>query len=96
VLKIDTLIVTNTVSIHDSFVTKKVDTLFIQNDKGWTKIIRNHDTLYVDQYIKGDTIRFIKTIKVPQIIYKEAEKSNYWLYLVILLVSLFAIYRLVK
>lgn len=96
VLKIDTLIVTKTISIHDSFVTKKIDTLFIKNDKGWTKIIRHYDTIIVDQYIKGDSIRIIETIKIPQIIYKESEKPNYWLYLVLLLVSIYAIYKLIK
>lgn len=96
VVKFDTLIVTKSVSIHDSFVTKKIDTLFIENEKGWTKIIRNYDKIYVDQFIKGDSFTIVKEIKVPQIIYKEAEKSNFWLYIVILVVSLFAIYKLTK
>lgn len=96
VLKIDTLIITKTVNIHDTFVTKKIDTIFIKNDKGWTKIIRHYDTIVVDQYIKGDTIRIVETIKVPQIIYKGEEKPNYWLYLVLLLVCLFIIYKLTK
>lgn len=96
VVKFDTLIVTKSVSIHDSFVTKKVDTLFIENEKGWTKIIRHYDKIYVDQFIKGDSFTIVKEIKVPQIIYKESKKPNYLLYLVLLLVSIYAIYKLIK
>ena len=96
VVKFDTLIVTKSVSIHDSFVTQKIDTLFIENEKGWTKIIRNYDKIYVDQFIKGDSFTIVKEIKVPQIIYKEEKKPNYLLYLVLLLVSIYAIYKLIK
>jgi hypothetical protein len=96
VVKFDTTIITESVEYRDTFVTKSIDTIVITNGKSTTKIIRHHDTIQVDQIIRGDTIVINKEIRVPQVIYTEAKKPNYLLYLVILLIGLFGVYRLIK
>ena len=96
VVKFDTTIITESVEYRDTFVTKSIDTIVINNGKSTTKIIRHHDTIRVDQIIRGDTIVINKEIRVPQVIYTEAKKPNYLLYLVILLIGLFGVYRLIK
>lgn len=96
VIKFDTTIITESVEYRDTFVTKLIDTIIINNGKSTTKIIRHHDTIRVDQIIRGDTIVINKQIRVPQVIYQEAAKPNYLLYGVILLLGIFVIYRLIK
>lgn len=96
VVKFDTTIITESVEYRDTFVTKSIDTIVINNGKSTTKIIRHQDTIRVDQIIRGDTIVINKQIRVPQLIYTEAKKPNYLLYLVILLIGLFGVYRLIK
>lgn len=96
VVKFDTTVITQSVEYRDTFVTKSIDTIVINNGKSTTKIIRHHDTIRVDQIIKGDTIIINKEIRVPQVIYKDAEKSNYLLYGVLLLIGLFAVYKLTR
>ena len=96
VIKFDTTIITESVEYRDTFVTKSIDTIIINNGKSTTKIIRHHDTIRVDQIIRGDTIVINKQIRVPQVIYQEAAKPNYLLYGVILLLGIFVIYRLIK
>ena len=96
VIKFDTTIITESVEYRDTFVTKSIDTIIINNGKSTTKIIRHHDTIRVDQIIKGDTIIINNEIRVPQVIYKDAGKSNYLLYGVLLLIGLFAVYKLTR
>lgn len=96
VIKFDTTIITESVEYRDTFVTKSIDTIIINNGKSTTKIIRHHDTIRVDQIIRGDTIVINKQIRVPQVIYQEPTKPNYLLYGVILLLGIFVIYRLIK
>ena len=94
---IDTLIVTDSVAITDTFVSKTIDTLTIEKDGVKTIVYRNHDVIRIKTVVKPDTIRIQKTISIPQIQYKERVSVPQWIGVVlgtILLIGLlFAIKR---
>lgn len=72
---IDTLFVSDSVTITDTFTTQKVDTITIEKDGVKTIVYRNHDVIRVHTVVKADTIRFTKTIQLPPTIeYKERIK----------------------
>ena len=72
---IDTMLVSDSVSITDTFTTEKVDTITIEKDGVKTIVYRNHDVIRVHTVVKADTIRFTKTIQLPpQIKYTERIK----------------------
>jgi len=72
---IDTLFVTDSVSITDTFTTKTIDTITIEKDGVKTIVYRNHDVIRVHTVVKADTIRYTKTITLPaQIKYTERIK----------------------
>lgn len=63
----DTTFIVEEFPVHDtSYVTKPNDTIEIINEKVYTRIIREHDTLEVYQEVKPDTIVQIKEVRVPQ------------------------------
>jgi hypothetical protein len=68
---IDTIILTDSVTITDTFVTKTIDTLTIEKDGVKTIVYRNHDVIKIKTIVKPDTIRIQKTISIPQVQYKE-------------------------
>ena len=68
---IDTIILTDSVTITDTFVTKTIDTLTIEKDGVKTIVYRNHDVIRIKTIVKPDTIRIQKTISIPQVQYKE-------------------------
>ena len=94
---IDTLIVTDSVTIADTFVSKTIDTLTIEKDGVKTIVYRNHDVIKIKTIVKPDTIRIQKTITIPQVQYKERVSIPQWIGVVlgtILLIGLlFAIKR---
>ena len=72
---IDTLFVSDSVTITDTFTTQKVDTITIEKDGVKTIVYRNHDVIRIKTIVKADTIRFTKTIQLPPTIqYKERIK----------------------
>jgi hypothetical protein len=71
---IDTIILTDSVTITDTFVTKTIDTLTIEKDGVKTIVYRNHDVIRIKTIVKPDTIRIQKTIRVPQVYYEERFK----------------------
>ena len=72
---IDTLFVSDSVTITDTFTTEKVDTLTIEKDGVKTIVYRNHDVIRIKTIVKADTIRYTKTITLPaQIKYTERIK----------------------
>ena len=78
VLKVDTTIITQKESVRDTIVTNLIDTITIENKSIRVDVWRFYDTLSVVAECKPDTIRLVKEIKVPQVVYKE--KQNYgWL-----------------
>ena len=68
---IDTIILTDSVAITDTFVSKTIDTLTIEKDGVKTIVYRNHDVIRIKTIVKPDTIRIQKTITIPQVQYKE-------------------------
>lgn len=72
---IDTMFVSDSVTITDTFTTKSIDTITIEKDGVRTIVYRNHDIIRIKTVVKADTIRFTKTITLPaQIKYKERIK----------------------
>lgn len=94
---IDTLIVTDSVTITDTFVSKTIDTLTIEKDGVKTIVYRNHDVIRIKTIVRPDTIRIQKTITIPQVQYKERVSIPQWIGVVLgtilLLGLLFAIKR---
>jgi hypothetical protein len=83
---IDTLFVTDSVSITDTFTTKTIDTITIEKDGVKTIVYRNHDVIRVHTVVKADTIRYTKTIQLPaQIKYTERVKVPQWIGLTLFL-----------
>lgn len=72
---IDTTIIRDSFAIYDTFVSKTIDTLTIENEGVKTIVYRNHDVIRIKTIVKADTIRYTKTITLPpQIQYKERIK----------------------
>jgi hypothetical protein len=83
---IDTLFVTDSVSITDTFTTKTIDTITIEKDGVKTIVYRNHDVIRVHTVVKADTIKYTKTIQLPaQIKYTERVKVPQWIGLTLFL-----------
>lgn len=65
--KVDTLIIRDSIKIENTYVTKSIDTIVIDNERFNTTIYRYHDTLRLLQVIKGDTVRIETKTVVPVI-----------------------------
>ena len=63
--QVDTLIIRDSVVHTDTFVTKSIDTIEIENEHFKTVVYRYHDTIRVVNTLKGDTIRITKKVVVP-------------------------------
>jgi len=89
---IDTIVVTESHAIHDTFVSTEYDTMVVEDSFVYTQIIRERDVIKVYTKCKGDTIRITKSVNVPQVIYKERTKPweliTIWAFIVLLLFGL--------
>lgn len=94
---IDTIILTDSVAITDTFVSKTIDTMVVEKDGVKTIVYRNHDVIRIQTVVKPDTIRIQKTITIPQVQYKERVKVpqmvGVGIGLVLLLVLLLALLK---
>lgn len=94
---IDTIILTDSVAITDTFVSKTIDTMVVEKDGVKTIVYRNHDVIRIQTVVKPDTIRIQKTITIPQVQYKERVKIpqsiGIGIGLVLLLVLLLALLK---
>jgi PBP1b-binding outer membrane lipoprotein LpoB len=63
--QVDTLIIRDSVVHTDTFVTKSIDTIQIENEHFKTVVYRYHDTIRVVNTLKGDTIRITKKVVMP-------------------------------
>ena len=89
--EIDTLIIRDSVRFNDTFVTKSIDTIKIENERFNTIIYRFHDTIRVVQTLKGDTIKITKKVVVPKLeVQKWYEATDFWvvMFLVITIIWL--------
>jgi hypothetical protein len=65
------------VMIRDSFLTAETDTIFLEKDKYWTRVIRVKDSIYVDGGCKSDTIyRDVIVELPPRVEYVKQERSK--------------------
>lgn len=71
---IDTIVVRDSVTFTDTFVSKTIDTFTIEKEGVKTIVYRNHDVIRIKTIVKPDTIRIQKTIRVPQVYYEERFK----------------------
>lgn len=89
---IDTIVVTESHAIHDTFVSTEYDTMVVEDSFVYTQIIRERDVIKVFTKCKGDTIRITKSVNVPQVIYQERTKRweliTIWAFIVLLLLTL--------
>lgn len=71
---IDTIVIRDSVTFTDTFVSKTIDTFTIEKEGVKTIVYRNHDVIRIKTIVKPDTIRIQKTIRVPQVYYEERFK----------------------
>lgn len=71
IVKIDTTIITESVSIVDTFIVNKIDTIRIEKNGASVEIHKFYDTLAVDVECPSDTITIFKQAKVRQVLRKE-------------------------
>jgi hypothetical protein len=84
VIKLDTIIYTDSVEIYETFETEVHDTIIIDTGSVRVEIYRDHDIIrtYIKQ--RPDTIKITKTVNVPQVIMKEND-WNPWVILIALI-----------
>ena len=72
---VDTVVITEERTVRDTIVLQTTDTTRIQRNGVRIKIKRIHDTIQVEAECLQDTIRIVKEIKVPELIYKEKKTT---------------------
>ena len=89
--EIDTLIIRDSVRFNDTFVTKSIDTIKIENERISTIVYRFHDTIRIVSTLKGDTIKITKKVVVPQLeVQRWYQAPDFWvvMFLVITIIWL--------
>lgn len=75
VVRVDTTVITEKVSVSDTIRIKEVDTIQIVKNGVVIDIQRSYDTIMVDVECPPDTIRITKEIEVPQYIPEKKNKN---------------------
>jgi hypothetical protein len=73
--RIDTVIITEEKAVRDTIVLQRTDTTRIQRNGVRIKIKRIHDTIQIEAECLPDTIRVVKEISVPTVVYKEKKPT---------------------
>jgi len=94
--KLDTVVITQEKLVRDTIVLKRIDTTTIERNGVRIKIRRIHDTIQVQAECLSDTIRIVKEIKVPKIVYKEKKTTFGLVKLIIILVILLVLVNLAR
>lgn len=94
--KLDTVVITKEKLVRDTIVLKRIDTTTIERNGVRIKIRRIHDTIQVQAECLSDTIRIVKEIKVPKIVYKEKKTTFGLVKLIIILVILLVLVNLAR
>ena len=94
--KLDTVVITKEKLVRDTIVLKRIDTTTIERNSVRIKIRRIHDTIQVQAECLSDTIRIVKEIKVPKIVYKEKKTTFGLVKLIIILVILLVLVNLAR
>jgi len=93
---LDTIVITQEKLVRDTIVLKRIDTTTIERNGVRIKIRRIHDTIQIDAQCLPDTIRLVKEIKVPKIVYKEKKTTFGLVKLIIILVILLILVNLAR
>ena len=75
VVRVDTTVITEKVSVSDTIRIKEVDTIQIVKNGVVIDIQRSYDTIMVDVECPPDTIRITKEVEVPQYIPEKKTKN---------------------
>lgn len=86
--RIDTVVITEEKAIRDTIVLKTIDTTTIERNGVRIQIKRIHDTIQVEAQCLPDTIRIVKEISVPSVVYKEKKTTFGLVKLITILVIL--------
>ena len=93
---LDTIVITQEKLVRDTIVLKRIDTTAIERNGVRIEIRRIHDTIQVQAECLSDTIRIVKEIKVPKIVYKEKKTTFGLVKLIIILVILLILVNLAR
>jgi hypothetical protein len=91
--QVDTLIIRDSVKVENTFTTKSIDTIVIDNEHFKSTIYRYHDTIKLVQVLKGDTIRITKKVVVPQVEHW-SHAEDFWVVVVLLIVMIWLIKKI--
>jgi len=95
-IKIDTVLITEEKTVRDTIVLKRIDTTRIERNGVRIEIRRIHDTIQIDAQCLPDTIRLVKEISVPKIVYKEKKSTFGLVKLIIILVILLILVNIAR
>ena len=95
VVTIDTFY-TDPVVIQDTFVTTAIDTFKKETTEYKYKLIKHHDTIFMDVECKTDTIVREVAVKCPPTVEVVEGVSYWWKVLVYILISLILLFALKK
>jgi len=95
-IKIDTVLITEEKTVRDTIVLKRIDTTRIERKGVRIEIRRIHDTIQINAQCLPDTIRLVKEISVPKIVYKEKKSTFGLVKLIIILVILLILVNIAR
>lgn len=95
-IKLDTVIVTENKVIRDTITLERIDTTIIERNGVRIELKRIHDTIQIEAECLPDTIRLVKEISVPKIVYKEKKPTFGLVKLITILVILLVLVNIVR
>lgn len=95
IVRMDTTIVTPERIVHDTIVTRAVDTIELFRDNVRIQLVRNYDTIAVNVECPSDTIRILRDVAVSNVCPPEPFDWSRWLgWVIVVLLSIYIIRRL--
>jgi hypothetical protein len=95
IVRMDTTIVTPERIVHDTIVTRAVDTIELFRDNVRIQLVRNYDTIAVNVECPSDTIRIVRDVAVSNVCPPEPFDWSRWLgWVIVVLLSIYIIRRL--
>ena len=95
IVRMDTTIITPERIVHDTIVTRAVDTIELFRDNVRIQLVRNYDTIAVNVECPSDTIRVVQTASFDNVCPPKPYDWTKWLgWLIALMSALFIVRRL--
>ena len=95
IVRMDTTIITPERIVHDTIVTRAVDTIELFRDNVRIQLVRNYDTIAVNVECPSDTIRIVRDVAVSNVCPPEPFDWSRWLgWIIVVLLSIYIIRRL--